>query len=106
MSAPIGPGDWVECCPKFYVAQPPLGVTLIGSWPTPGRIYQVRECGFRTGTNDPAIRLVGIVASYPGHPDCWWPTRHFRPIYRPKADLIEQLKAPPKAAPVKEPEAA
>ena len=95
MSAPIGPGDWVELAPKFYRAEPWPSVTLSGPWPSPGRIYQVREVGMMNG-DEPAIRLVGIVASYPGHPDCWWPLKHFRPTYRPNADFIEQLKRPAK----------
>lgn len=107
MAEPIGPGDWVECRPKFYVAQPPQHVTLIGPWPKPGAIYQVREAGLMPGSAEPAIRLAGIVASYPGHPDCWWPVKHFRPIYRRRdAERFTQELTRKANMPAKTPEVA
>ena len=95
MSSAIGPGDWVECCPKTYRDTPPANCKVVrGAWPQQGAIYQVREVGCRTGTDVPALRLVGIVVAHPYEPDCWWDVVYFRPIYRPKSSIIEQLKQP------------
>lgn len=94
MGSPVGPGDWVECFPQFWQSQPDY-VSLTGRWPEPGGIYVVREIGVMPGRDcEPAIRLVGVVARCPGHPDCWWPLKHFRPIYRPDESLIERLLEP------------
>lgn len=105
MTAPIGPGDWVECAPPSgYRGDIPIEqVGISGSYPKRGHVYRVREVGqYRTlqGMED-GLRLVGIVASTPGHPDSWWPARCFRPIYRPKAELIQSLLAPTPAKPVR-----
>lgn len=84
MAAPIGPGDWVECVDTRGDGDiVPLGsIHLVEDVAAVGRI--------------PCLILKGIV-----HPsgkrkvraDC------FRPVYRPRADLIERLKAPPVVAP-------
>jgi hypothetical protein len=98
MSAPIGPGDWVECCPPagYRGGISRAEIKCAGSYPRPGGVYQVREVGsFRSpdGMTD-GLRLVGIVASYPGHPDAWWTASCFRPIYRPSESLLRDLLQP------------
>lgn len=91
MAAPIGPGDFVEC----------VGAT---AWPevTVGGIYRV-EAIIEAYGDCPACGNEGSEGiTFAGHPKrlkggimmSWCPCR-FRPIYRPRADLIEQLKAPP-----------
>lgn len=85
MSA-IGPGDWVEA----------LGPRGAVSWTgaRAGGVYCV-EALVSTAPCDlcpddhPGLHLFGIQR----HPHGWAGCQ-FRPIYRPKADLIEQLKQP------------
>jgi hypothetical protein len=89
MSA-IGPGDWVECVD-------PKGA----DWLTFGAIYLVDDvrkfhgaCGHcgRKGADcdNTGLLLGGIRGIRPGCADynC---SRCFRPIYRPRAELIETL---------------
>jgi hypothetical protein len=84
MSAPIGPGDWVEC-----VSTDPEDADDYG------RVMRVR-----------AVKRDGVVCKKCSSEvgiDCddgyvvpfLWCACELRPIYRPKADLIESLKAPP-----------
>ena len=93
MSA-IGPGDWVECIAR--TGRPDLCV--------PGGLYCVEALVPAFGTC-PACEdgsdIEGMI--FVGQPKerndtgqywSWCPCR-FRPVYRPKADLIESLKAPP-----------
>lgn len=102
MSQDIGPGDFVECAPpaEYRGTIDAAQLKISGSYPRRGEIYQVREIG--TYRNDdgltPGVRLVGLVVSYPGHPDCWFNANCFRPIYRPKSSLIEGLKQPVREA--------
>lgn len=101
MAAPIGPGDWVECVQNRHpTTLPPRGLIV-------GRCYMVSAAGV-TPAHDvqpgvPWVRLVGVPDPAPkwGYRAAW-----FRPVYRPKADLIESLKAPPQTAPKRETEAA
>lgn len=99
MSA-IGPGDWVERDPDFRNprrAIPKSEVSVRGGWPEFGKLYQVRDMQVLRGEEGclwQGLRLVGVVATISGHPDAYWPAEGFRPIYRPKADLIESLKVP------------
>jgi hypothetical protein len=86
VSAPIGPGDWVECVSDD--AKPMVR----------GRIYQVARahrtdaacttCGDADGA---ALEIVG----HP-HPLGWGFCIgcEVRPIYRPRSDFIESLKQP------------
>ena len=87
MAAPIGPGDWVECvddrpCPVYG----PSGLSR-------GAIYCV------AGVEAPAATLDGVAVYLRDvrsrGPNGGFGLRRFRPIYRPSADLIESLKAPP-----------
>jgi hypothetical protein len=92
MSEPIGPGDWVECIGAF-----------VNPFFVVGRLYQAERvvpaigdcpaCGDETGrgllfVGGPRIHhpVVGVMSCCP----C-----RFRPVYRPRADFIESLKAPP-----------
>lgn len=86
MSIPIGPGDWVECVDAL--GREPAGT------PTPlrvGAIYQVEDTFRWFGHDGLTLREVK-----PPTGDRGFAAALFRPIYRPKADLIESLKAPPK----------
>lgn len=96
MSAPIGPGDWVE-----YVGGPDEWST--GSYPNHwgtslviGNIYCVQGIVpgelFEDGRD--ALELCGCNFTYPnGDRECWDAGR-FRPIYRPKSELIHHLQQP------------
>ena len=87
MSQPIAPGDWVECV---------RASTTHGF--RPGQIYRctstpptVLPCN-TCGKKHTGIQLAGAPAQRPA---TWlWPICCFRPIYRPKSELIEQLKQP------------
>lgn len=90
MSAAIGPGDWVEC------------VRLGGPYPPGfdnrflrvGQVYRVLSV-VQTQRGD-AVELEEATHITPdGWRACFY-LKCFRPIYRPKAELIESLKAPPR----------
>lgn len=83
MSGAIGPGDWVECVDASPNRR--IGRSVLAH----KALYQVERAGFVT--NLPALWLVGLRSlGTTGAFDA----RRFRPIYRPKADLIETLKQP------------
>lgn len=99
MAAPIGPGDFVECVdvrPSLRFAPPALRL---------GAIYCVEgiepECFCSLCGRCAGLVLLGY-APQPGARAA--KACRFRPIYRPNADFIESLKAPPKSAPVRESE--
>lgn len=86
MADAIEPGMWVERWRPYSGPQD----TVVG------QIYRVEEvgpvwdcmaCDSRCG----GIRLAGVKCTSPGG---WNSSCCFRPIYRPRADLIESLKAP------------
>ena len=88
MGAAIGPGDFVECIA--------LGVSLEGfvTGYVIGAAYLVSEIG--CDERGPWLNCVGMPRpkdvgfyNYPG-----WDFGAFRPIYRPKSEIIESLKAP------------
>jgi hypothetical protein len=87
MSAPIGPGDWVELIDPAWAGQ---------TFPRQGGIYcieSVEDCGDNTcGDCGGSVGL--DLVQVPPLEDCAWCPCQFRPIYRPRADLIEQLKQP------------
>lgn len=89
MSA-IGPGDWVECIGDWpHVGLPKGSVWLCNHIETkddPG-VY----CHLCTDREQPMLYLQGWrpPTGYEGACACG-----FRPIYRPRADLVESLKAP------------
>lgn len=85
MSAPIGPGDWVECvdaAPRDYAD---VRLTL-------GAIYQVHHVA--------DLGPWGLGVWLTDNPSASWSGGYhadrFRPIYTPKQELIETLKAPPR----------
>lgn len=98
MSVDIGPGDWVECInasPNSHGDAVPL---------TLGGIYRVAmvvetvgfkgECtGLGLVLHDVEFRFYPI-ASGAQVPEAF-SVRRFRPIYRPKAEVINALLAPP-----------
>lgn len=91
MAEPIGVGDFVEC---ISADSEPL---LIGA------VYVVAEahepsgpCTLCGDAISPAVVICGVPMD-PGIGYC--ATCEVRPVYRPKASLIQALKAPPKRAP-------
>src|SRR3712207_828779 len=97
MAAPIGPGDWVEV------------IRASGRYGfRPGQLYlctSVPERELPCDVCGKCHRGISVKNAPAARPADWlWPVCCFKPIYRPKADFIESLKAPPKAAPVKAPE--
>lgn len=100
MSAPIGPGDWVECVGPFNGAAglAAAGAKVIGEY----RVGMVALCEAVTprmqlpdGAIVPGLKVREVKAFIAGR-EVWLAAYQWRPIYRPKADLIESLKAPPK----------
>lgn len=94
MNASIGPGDWVECVD----VSAPSGQLHDGGFLVQGRIYQVERL-VQVRSQDlgltPGVNLVGQPALHgqsgrKGGYGLW----RFRPIYRPKSDLIQQLQQP------------
>ncbi len=103
MSAPIGPGDWVELVGPFrgdgralaaeYAA---VGWRVVGAY-YPGLITVCEAVA-------PAMRLAGgrvvpglrvrAVKVFRGEREGWLPAFQWRPVYRPKQSLIESLKQP------------
>lgn len=86
----IGPGDFVEC---VDIAERPgelqTDVLILGA------IYRVEQLILVTLPDyGPAVFLVEHPENGPhGLRRCFAPSR-FRPIYRPKSEIIEGLKAP------------
>jgi len=85
----IGPGDWVECVNNSD------GHECIVSLGELRQVLDVGPCLYRG-----LEHLTVLFILPPGHtcPDggryCGSSIGRFRPIYRPKADLIESLKTP------------
>jgi hypothetical protein len=82
MSAPIGPGDWVECInvtPRHPENSAAHLLTL-------GALYRVERCGVVAG--DPAVWLLGLQSDDISGA---FQAYRFRPIYRPKRELTEDL---------------
>ena len=98
MSGAIGPGDWVEALGSDPAYDGFIAVTK-------GEIYCVEAAFPATGHCSAcgvmglALLLVGDRPDPFGNTDSWCGECGFRPIYRPRADLIESLKAPPLEAP-------
>lgn len=87
MSEPVGPGDWVECLRESarYGFRPRQLYLCTG---TPERTLPCTVC-------DKTHRGLTLKDAPADKPATWlWPTCCFRPIYRPKASIIEALKAP------------
>lgn len=86
MSEPIGPGDWVECVDT----RGHHAVAL-------GRAYLVEEIASNDGVSILALKGVRNELGWR-----WVYAECFRPIYRPKASLIQSLLKPIEADPAKE----
>lgn len=91
----IGPGDWVERLPGknenvFESASGRSGVVVGGVY----RVREVLEAAEPGGGRVPALRLCGIVALAKDGREGAFRASNYRPIYRPKADLIETLMTP------------
>lgn len=82
----IGPGDFVECVSAVNTCHLPNGYAH-------GCVYVVEECFREFGWD--ALNCVGMARPADiGSDQRGWPIEAFRPIYRPRADLIETLLAP------------
>lgn len=95
MAAPIGVGDWVEAFQSRSggnsVPASKFGFRLGGIYRVSELVWDVHcSCG-----DDHAGLNFHTMPQHPyGFAGC-----QFRPIYRPKSEIIEALKAPPKHAP-------
>jgi hypothetical protein len=93
MAAPIGPGDWVECVDVSPRYQPGYG------WcPAPDQlvlrsIYRVARVFCEPVWGVDSVVLEGLGAHETRADGAYWAGR-FRPIYRPKSELIDTLKQP------------
>lgn len=105
MAAALEPGMWVECINAefrggvgpYWRMTPPLKLRAI---------YRIEDILPSALFEDDTVRLalIDIPGCYPdGHRFAYGAPR-FRPIYRPRAEFIEALKAPPITAPVRESE--
>ena len=91
MSA-IGPGDWVECVdtsrPNFLTLDPrEISPSIL----IRGGVYQV-EAVVPSRQSRPMLQLREVRSKL--NPLGAFYAYRFRPIYRPKADLIERLMQP------------
>jgi hypothetical protein len=103
MSAPIGPGDWIECVGPFegngaglaarYRA---LGYTIVGAY----HVGLLTICTAVTsamrlpdGRIVPGLQTRDVKAFRSGR-EVWLPAYQWRPVYRPKSEFIESLKQP------------
>jgi len=91
----IGPGDWVECVDNSCGQ---LEAWSAGERLEKGAVYQIGDCWVDTHTLKEVVSIVGrerVAGSRRKGRRLGYSINRFRPIYRPKADLIESLKAPP-----------
>lgn len=80
MSAPIGPGDWVE----YVGGKDPEAISV--GWLSLGGLYVVAAVTTAPGLSGklcPALILEG----WRGR----WTVKAFRPVYRPNAELLADL---------------
>jgi hypothetical protein len=96
----IGPGDLVECIVECHEGSPGIMAHwLCGARIDKGRVYTVARVVSGVPDNF-GIISDGLILT---DPETHWPTlelnggvgawaaEHFRPIYRPKAELLESL---------------
>lgn len=82
MAGAIGPGDWVECVDasaRIPYGPPPLCL---------GSVYRVERVEADVNGWGPGVWIVGIRAESPSG---GFYADRFRPIYRPKSELLESL---------------
>lgn len=95
MSEPIGPGDYVECIDASVLRF--AGYEWGGDAPNIGTIYTVERLVIAP-TGEDAFILKELRRSAAAREkwgeDVGYGAFRFRPIYRPKADFIENLKTP------------
>lgn len=92
MAAPIGPGDWVE---KFREPEVPgQGIHLPVGFV--GRVVRITQC-LACGHVVDALELASVYSLLPHRAGklALLLASAYRPIYRPKAVLIESLKSAP-----------
>jgi hypothetical protein len=89
VSAPIGPGDWVECvCNRLPTTLPPRGLVV-------GRVYQVEACGVTPASDsEPNVAWVRLVSPVCDPRKWGYRAEWFRPVYIQDERLIEGLKVP------------
>lgn len=90
----FGPGDWVEC----------VDDGARDGYPPPPHLYRGSVWVVERVFLDVGDVIVCRLQSYPHHlidNHAGWNINRFRPIYRPKADLIERLMQPVPDEPVK-----
>jgi hypothetical protein len=97
----IGPGDWVECIIECNEGDPGVQAHwLCGAQIELGRVYTVMRV--YDGIDNFGDEVTGLVlvereTHFPRGGDGElgaWAVGHFRPIYRPKQSIIEDLKQP------------
>jgi len=89
MTSAIGPGDWVECVDTNPVNFPTFDPQKTGpELLTKGAVYQV-ESIVPSRRRRPMLQLREVRSTR--NPMGAFYAHRFRPIYRPKADLIERL---------------
>lgn len=85
MSAAIGPGDWVER------VRGGNGLNAGSMW----RVEDIDAAGGWCVACGPSAGSIGLLLHGIRHPSHKpWCSCGFRPIYRPKSEIIEALKAP------------
>lgn len=99
MAAPIGPGDWIECVRAGPNLHTVCGVRVGGIYCVEAMQEMDVSCAACASCDRVGLRLVGQPIKVKGYRADWICGGGFRPIYRPNADLIESLKAPPITAP-------
>lgn len=85
---PIGPGDWVECLRTWPSLDGSSEGFRVGGLYCVEAVYDSDEYCDHCRTCCDALSFSNIA------PDQGWISCAFRPIYRPREDLIQQLLQP------------
>jgi hypothetical protein len=97
MSAPIGPGDWVECIREDAPPHVPPEHVIPLHNPVLGKIYRVERIvpGEEFEDGEPGVELEGVhETDTEGNRASFW-LEQFRPVYRPKGrELFRKLLDP------------